>query len=808
MTDNCFHCGLSNPLGEQFRLTIFEQSRYFCCAGCYAIAETIVKNNLLDFYRFRQGPSNRPEEIVPQELVKLDALDSPEVLQEISYAFENTYEIQLGIEGITCAACGWLIEKQLNKLNFIESISVNVTTQRALVKWNKAGDLSEIIKQLKSLGYHGFPFNENENEKAFKKANRDYIKRILIAALGMMQVMTYAIAVYIGEFQDLEEKYQRFFHWLSGLIATPVVFYSAAPFFKSAFNNLKHGHFGMNLPVSIAILCGYLASCFSLLSNQNAYYFDSIVMFTFFLLIGRFLEHRARYQSLIKQQNFNQLLPLTASRKNSDGSVTEVSLKQINLGDILIIYSGGVIPVDGILLQHEADINEAILSGEFLPVTKHTGDRLLSGTTNHSASLQMKVTNRLAQSHLQSLINLQSKAEQLKPQSISLSDRVAHWYVLILLTMVLATACYWWLVEPDKTFSIVLSVLVVSCPCALSLATPAVVTAATTRLSDLGLMLRSADALQDLNQVNKVYFDKTGTLTTGKMTLTGITVLPFDKGLTTNNQQMNQDTCLQIAFLLERASSHPIAQAFNFEPQAITMKATDLKETPGMGVSGIIEGKHYLLGNVKLMQNIELQFEPTESINATDVFLACESQHIATFRLQDSLKGSAKQAVSKLKQQNYTVGLLTGDSQSAANQVAKQLGIDDVNFELSPEQKLSFIHQQQLDGHQCLMVGDGFNDVGALASAKMSITLGSGTELSKNSSAAVLVSNDLNTIASALSIAKKVSNVIKQNLAWAVGYNLFALPFAMMGLIPAWLAAIGMSLSSLVVVLNALRLKS
>ncbi len=806
---NCFHCGLDNPEGINLTLTLFDKKRYFCCHGCIAIAETLAQNDMLDFYRFRERPSSKPEELIPQDLLKLEALDSPEILEEISQSDDDLREIQLGIEGITCGACGWLIEKHLSKIDYVREVSVNVSTHRAIIKWHQSGELSAILKSLRKLGYIGYPFSENEYENHNNLINRQYTKRLLVAALGMMQVMTYALAVYIGEFQDLEPKHQMFFHWLSGLIATPVVFYSALPFFTSAYNNLKRRHLGMNLPVSIAILAGYFASCYSLLFGSNVFYFDSIVMFTFFLLIGRYLEHRARYRSLLKQQNFSQLLPLTASKKQPDGTVQEVSLSQVKPGDELVIYAGGVIPVDGVLESDAADINEAILTGEFLPVEKSAGDTLLSGTTNHSASISMKVTRGVKQSHLQSLINLQAKAEQLKPRSISLADGIAHWYVAVLLVLVSLSGIYWFYHEQENTFAIVLSVLVVSCPCALSLATPAAIAAATSKLSDLGLMLRTASAFDDMQAVKHIVFDKTGTLTLGQIEIRELHVHNNNPCRLQTIDEIESHHYFEIACQLEQVSNHPIATAFRSAKHKSSGRIKNTQEFPGLGVSGQSEGNRFRLGNRAFVESHGIALKDNRaSQNETQLFLVDQNQHLATFILEDRIKNSANSAIKQLQQLGYEISILSGDSNTAVKNIARRLKLTDVHAEMSPNAKLDFIHQRQKQGQNCLMVGDGFNDVGALSAAKMSITIGSGTQLSKSASGAVLVAKDLNVIPQSLALARKVNRIIKQNLAWAVSYNLLAVPFAMMGYIPAWLAAIGMSLSSLIVVLNALRLKS
>jgi len=339
----------------------------------------------------------------------------------------------------------------------------------------------------------------------------------------------------------------------------------------------------------------------------------------------------------------------------------------------------------------------------------------------------------------------------------------------------------------------------VSCPCALSLATPAAITAATSQLSDMGLMLRSKTALSKLAGINQIFFDKTGTLTTGVMQLNQIKTY----------NDYSKEQCLQIAHLLENISNHPIAAAFDFDVSKLTMTSEQLSEEIGLGVTGIIDGFQYRLGSKKFIQSWSINLNKQESDNfGTQLYLANKEGHIATFSLQDSVKPTASAAVEKLNSLNYKLALLSGDSKQSVQKVAKELSVSTIVSDCSPRDKLNYINQSQKSGLSCLMVGDGFNDVGALAAASMSITMGTGTKVSKTASDAVLVSSNLSVIPDSLLLAKKVQRIIKQNLSWAIAYNILAVPFAMMGLIPAWLAAIGMSLSSLIVVLNALRLRN
>jgi Cu2+-exporting ATPase len=766
----------------------------------------LTNNGLTQFYRFREQPSNRPEQLVPQELLDIEALDTPAIVDNISQLNpEKHRKIELGLEGITCAACGWLIEKSLSKMNSVINITVNVTTQRATLVWDKSKKLSDIIIRLNKLGYRAYPFSEDAREKAFIQTSKNYTKRLLIAGLGMMQVMTYALAIYIGEFQDLQQQHQTFLYWISGLIATPVVLYSAKPFFISALNGLRVGQFGMNLPVSIAILTAYCASIYSLFFDGHSFYFDSVVMFTFFLLIGRFFEHRARYRSILKQQNFKQLIPLSVSRLNQSGELETIAATEINCGDQLIINAGSIIPVDGVLLEKKAEINEAVLTGEFLPLLKLPGDDLTSGSTNNSASLIMRVTKPLQDSHIQQLIQLQKSAEEVKPTSVSLADKVAHWYILILFLILLMVGLYWWNTEPEQLFPILLSVLVVSCPCALSLATPAAIATATAELSELGLMIRSTDALAKLAKIQKVFLDKTGTLTEATMQLSD----------TQTYSNLNVDECLLIAQSLEVISSHPIAAAFR---RVDTIKPVgewntrDITESIGSGICGTINNRKYFLGNSLYVEetigtSIINEASPLTDKGQTVLYLADQVELIACFTLNDKIKPSANKLIKSLNGLNIDTCLLSGDSQQAVSAVAEEVSIKHYIFAATPERKVLEVRHSEDAGERCLMVGDGFNDVGALASATASICMGAGVDLSRTSSDAVLLSRNLDIIARAISLSKKTIIVIRQNLAWAIVYNLLAIPFAAAGWIPAWLAAIGMSSSSLIVVINALRLR-
>ena len=796
---SCYHCGLSNPQESNFCYEVFDESRRFCCPGCLAVAKLICESGQSDFYRFRSDTNAKVDQILPEELLEFEAYDNEKIASSLVDVDGDLQQISLGIEGITCAACGWLLKKQVSQLENVKKIEVNTSTKRAQVWLKKGSGLSEIFKKIRELGYKAFPYSEDEEEAVAEKEDRAFVRRLIVAGLAMMQVMMFATGLYIGDFQDIATSHAFFLHSVSGLLATPVVFYSALPFIKSAISGLKFGHLGMNVPVSIAILSAYFASLYSLLTNGSVFYFDSVVMFTFFLLLGRYLEHHVRFKALLKQQTFRKLLPLSITRKNKNQELEVIPVSDIKQGDILVIAAGTVVPVDGKLISERASLDEAVLSGESLPVNKLKNDSVYSGSTNANASFEMKATSQLKNSRLQRLISLQNEAENLKSHRVTLADKIANWYVIILLGLSVIVGYVWYQIDPQQVFPILLSLLVVSCPCALSLATPAAFASAIARLTDKGIMIKSSNTLSNLSEVDRVVFDKTGTLTDGKFQISK-TILLSDVGET---------QCFKLAKSLESISNHPLSNAFkNMDAELIELQS--LNEQISEGIEGVIGEDIYRIGKYLYVTGGEKSSTKISSNDeqlTTSVFLSKNNALIAEFVLTDQLNSSAVKTIESLRQSDIETEMLSGDNQLACSSIAAQLSLDKFIFSATPEQKLAEIEKLNANGHKTLMVGDGINDIGAFSAASVSITMGNASHLSKTNSDAVLVSRNLSVIPFAINLSKRLDITIKQNLIWAASYNLLAIPFAILGLVPAWAAAIGMTSSSIIVVLNALRLR-
>ncbi|MDI3325367.1 heavy metal translocating P-type ATPase metal-binding domain-containing protein [Pontibacterium granulatum] len=798
----CYHCGQDIPQGSSFFTIIEEKPRQMCCPGCQAVAQTIVDSGLDNFYKHRATTSYTPDftlkSVSEAQLSELALYDQDSIQQDFVVTAENGLkEATLVIEGITCAACVWLLEHHLNKQDGVEKASVNLTNHRARLTWNpQILPLSMLLAEIYRIGYQAHPYTPNKEEQLLDQERKRATRRLGVAGLGMMQVMMIAVALYGGALQGIESKHVTFMRWASMVIATPVILYAARPFFVAALRDLRTRHLSMDVPVSIAVGGAYLASVWATVTDSGEVYFDSVTMFTFFLLIGRFLEMQARHRTGRAGNAMLNLLPASAI-KVIDGEETMIPAKELAVGDRVIIKPGHTVPADGRIIAGNSSIDESALTGEYLPIRKEQGDEVIGGTINVENPITLEVTRIGAESQLSSIVRLLERAQEDKPKAAQLADRVASYFVAAVLLTAVTVGFSWWLISPEDAFWITLSVLVVTCPCALSLATPTALTAATGTLRQNGVLITRGHVLESLSRATHIVFDKTGTLTEGNLTLQD--TLSLDDHTT--------DHHLQIAAALEKHSEHPIAQAFHavFTPY----KAENLQATLGQGLEGQIDGLRYRIGKPDYAFAVcsNTHTKPYLPAVCGQWLLLCnETAPLAWFRLNDQVRPEAAQTIKHLHQLGLKCEMLTGDSSSAVDEVATALGIDTVISGVSPEQKLKHIQQLQREGAQVIMVGDGINDIPVLAGAQTSIAMGSATDLAKTNADGVLISADLMRLTDAIRLSRKTRSIIRQNLAWSAGYNLLALPLAALGFIAPYMAALGMSLSSIVVVANALRL--
>ena len=811
MGKSCFHCGLPIPKGSSYHVTLDDVDQPMCCLGCQSVAQAIVDNGLTNFYEHRTKNSNKPADLIPAEL---QVYDNESLQKSFVQAVEgeNVREASLILEGIVCAACVWLNEKHVKALEGVIDFRVNYSTHRASLKWDSSKiKLSEVLKAITDIGYNAHPFDPNRLETIHKKERAAALKRIALAGIGMMQVMMPAIAIYVGEGSDMSDSMLQFLRWISLIVTTPVVLYSSRIFFTSAWRDLKRGIFGMDVPVSLAVGSAYLASVWATLTNTGEVYFDSVVMFTFFLLLGRFLEMGARHKAGQVADELVRLLPDTAIKlePQADGSSTQtvITVNELCLNDTVLIRPGETIPADGVVSKGISSVNESLITGESMPVAKEPGDNLVGGTVNTESPLEMKVDKLGDSTTLSAIIRLLDRAQSEKPNLAKLADKGAGLFVLILLGIAVAVFAGWWFIDPSKAFWVALSVLVITCPCALSLATPAALTAATGNLTEQGVLTTRGHALETLSKITHIIFDKTGTLTHGHLKMTDVIIL---------NKNYNIDYIINAVAGLELASEHPIAKTL-IKNSKSPLVFNNLRSKSGKGVEGedLKTGQLFRVGSYNYVSELtkhELVLSEDHKKlslqgNGTVIYFGTDNEWISLIILEDELRDEAKPAIAKLKSLGIVINLLSGDNKQAVDAIATKFDIANAQAEMLPEDKLEVVQDLQAQGHIVAMVGDGVNDAPVLAAANVSIAMGSGSQLAQASSDMVLLSENLLLIPSAISLSKRMNFVIYQNFSWAILYNIIAIPIAAMGLVAPWMAAIGMSMSSLVVVLNALRLK-
>ncbi|MFP3978170.1 heavy metal translocating P-type ATPase [Marinobacter sp. KMM 10035] len=791
---DCFHCGEPADGEPRITLELDGQTRFFCCHGCKAVCETIHTEGLTGFYQLRTHTAITPRQLTAAELDRLRELDHPLVQQAFVSPVKGGQEAQLLIGGITCAACIWLLENHMKKQPGVISFSVNHTTQRARLNWaqNQAA-LSDLLIAIHELGYTARPYQSDEVEDQLKAENRSMLIRLAVAGMGTFQSMMLAFPLYFELVSDLSPELVSFFRWFGLLVATPVVFYSADSFFRNAFRDIKTRHLTMDVPVAIAIGLAYLASAWVTVMGGEEVYFESVCMFTFFLLLGRYIEAQARYRAGLTGNALAGFNPTVATKVT--GEETEVvPAHQVKPGDVVRIRPGETLPVDGVILRGQSTLNESALTGEYLPETRVPGNRVHAGSVNGENPLDIQVEKSGAQTRLSGILRILDRVQSEKPPVARMADRIAGKFVGRVLILAPVVWIGWWWAGADNAFDITLSVLVVTCPCALSLATPTAITSATVKLRRLGFLPTRGHALESMNTIDTVIFDKTGTLTRGRLSL-------IDTRITGSK---SKDTCLRLASGLEQHSEHPIAQVFHNRPSAAIEEVTNHL---GGGLTGRLGDHTFFIGHKAFVaEHLNAPEPESEPHTGMEIWLASDTEWLASFWLDDQPREDAAQAVKALQNAGIRTLLLSGDRSGHVREIADMLGIDEAIGQASPEQKLEVLQKLKAEGHQVMMVGDGLNDLPSMAGAGISVAMGTAADLTQLKADAVLLNGQLMQLVEALDTSRRTRKIIRQNMAWALIYNVSALPLAAAGLVPPWLAAIGMSISSLIVVLNALRL--
>jgi Cu2+-exporting ATPase len=797
----CFHCGESIPRGLVLHARIAGRDEPVCCHGCKAVAEFITGAGLGDYYRYRDTSSSRADE--PPRPDRWTAYDRPELVERLTRAEPNgARSITVLLEGLRCAACSWLADKALSLQSGVLDVSVNPATARARLVWDPDKvRLGDLLRVLEHVGLRPHPLAGEPSEQIALLERRNALKRLAVAGFGSMQVMMFAVPLYFGEATGMDPTMREYMRLVSMLVAIPVALYSGWPFYQGAWVALRSRSVSMDVPVSLGIILAFVASVWHALTGQGEVYFDSVTMFVFFLGLGRYIEMIARHRAGSVADALARLAPMTA-RRVRDGVTEDVQAVELGVGDELVVRSGEVFAADGVVVEGDGRVDESMLTGESHAVAKPPGAVVHQGTHNLATPLRVRVTAVAGNTVLSGIVALLERAQAERPRLARAADRAAAWFLGRILVGAGLVFAVWWFIDPARAFPATLSVLVVTCPCALSLATPTALAAATAALARRGVLVAHTDGIETLSKATHVLWDKTGTLTKGLVKIEDVRTFG----------PVAAEQALEWAAALEQMSEHPIARAFAVSGVA-TRRAAEVEVHAGRGVEGSIEGRRLRIGSRRFVRELAgsagqggSDALPDDGAGESWVYLGDGAGLLAAFRLTDPLRPEAGQCVAGLARLGLPSEIVSGDQPGAVAHIAERCGIGRQAARLTPQDKLARLKALQGTGAVVVAVGDGINDAPLLRGADVAVAMGRGSALAQTSADLILVRDSLDDLPHTVELARRTQRVIRQNLSWAVTYNLAALPLAALGFVPPWLAAIGMSLSSVVVVLNAMRL--
>ncbi|MBF0443949.1 MAG: heavy metal translocating P-type ATPase [Magnetococcales bacterium] len=805
----CYHCGLAvpqqSPIRDKKQADSQQEEKLFCCSGCFGAYRIIEGMGLEDYYRLREGDNStlQPEDFDDTGLL---AFDDPDYQSGLVRNVGGNREINLILSGIHCAACVWLNEQVLRKLSGVENVQVNFSTQRAKICWNPATtSLSTIIKTIRSIGYQAEPYDPSKGELNFQKQNRELLYRLGVAAFGAANVMFLSVALYAGYFQGIEAEFKNYFHWLSFALATPVVFYSGGEFYKGAWRSLRMGHLNMDLPITIGGFATYSYSVTITLSQHGEVYFDSVTLFIFILLTGRYLEAAARRKAAGATERLLNLEPKTATVQRNEQLVT-VPVREVRVGDLVLIKPGEKIPVDGTIITGQTSVDESMLTGESLGVSKKVGCVVAGGSMNVDGAITIEAERVGENTTLAKIIQRIEEAQSQRPPIQNLADKIAGWFIGTILLLATATLIYWLYNDPSQALQNTVALLIITCPCALGLATPAAMVVATGTAAKEGILVKNGETLERLEKVTQVVLDKTGTVTQGTPHVDRILSA---KGI-------SQEYLLTRAAGVEQFSEHPVGKAIvkavAERNWLMPQEFTSAKNSPGLGMEATHAGKTIRVGRLEFasmgVTNPPISYPDHEEVPVTWALCSEEKNILGWIGLNDRPKSDAKMAIATLKNMGLPVTLLSGDQRAVVEQIAKEMDIEKCESEALPAGKENYIKQLQAQGEITAMVGDGINDAPALACSDVALAVENATDITVAAADVILLNRNLNNVARTFILARRTMQIIRENFLISIIYNSVAIPLAMGGYVSPIVAAIAMPISSLVVVGNALRLRN
>ncbi len=788
----CDHCHLE----FSDSMMIHDGEHRFCCKGCQGIFHLLKDEGLDSFYAKMGDTTLSP----PTEQFEASTnFDTPAFAERfITQTKEGFSQVSLIIEGIHCAACVWLNEKALHKMDGVVEAHINYTNNKARITWDAGSvKLSSIIDMIRAIGYNAFPYDATLQEERANKERKDYYLRMAVATFATMNMMWVAIAQYAGYFTGITQEIKTILNVAEWFLATPVLFYSGWVFYRGAYYGLKNKAVNMDLLVVTGSSLAYLYSIYITLTESGEAYFDSVSMIITFVLFGKFLEVLSRKNAADTLDVIGRHIPREVSVVEGE-SVREVNVNEVKIGDLIRIRTGEKAAIDGEVIHGEGNFDESSLTGESDPVFKRPGSSIISGTTSIDALLTYRATRDFAHSTLSNLVNLLENAMSNKPRIEQLANRLSQHFSSTILFLAIATfwSWYFWPHTFDRALMVGISVIIIACPCALALATPVATLVGLSLGAKRGILFKSASMIETMAHADTVVLDKTGTITQGRPEVVYATVREaFERSL---------------LYALVSASKHPISRGIveyleRTETLGPLPAFEEIREIPARGIVARSGGMMVAGGNALLMN--EMGIEVDSQSDKSLFYYAVNNRLVAVFELRDLPKERAAESVESLKKAGLRVVMLTGDHEASARRVAAEVGIDEFHAHLTPQEKADFIAREHGKGHVVVMAGDGVNDLLALANADIGIAMGSGSDIAIEVSDVVLLNDSLASLVEAQAISRRTYRLIKQNLGISLVYNSVTIPLAMAGYVIPLLAAISMSFSSLLVVGNSMRVR-
>ncbi|MEM1439361.1 MAG: heavy metal translocating P-type ATPase [Pseudomonadota bacterium] len=788
----CYHCGDVIPAGADFSAEIDGKTQAMCCVGCVAAAEFIAGAGLVGFYQQREATAAAT--LRPDDRTWRDFDDHEVAGQFVVARGDALSEATIYIGDLYCPACIWLVTEILEVIPGVDNVAANPASRRITVSWRSDQvTLGTLLARVAAVGFKPEPVTPGQTSEGERNDYRLAIRRLVVAGIFGMQAMMFAIGLYSGEFQGMTEGMRDLLAIASLVVTLPIIAYAAIPFYRGAWLGVVQRQPGMDVPVTLAIGIAFVASVLATFRGGDVYY-DSIAMFVTLLCLSRFLEMRARHRADDRAEAMANMLPAAVSRVGTDGREERVARAAIQMRDRLRFATGDVVAADGVILQGAVDVDESFMTGEADPVARTAGDTVLAGTRVLAGNAVIEVAETGASTQLAEVARLIERAQGDRGALQGTADRIASWFVMAVIAIASVTAIAWWQLAPERVLPIVLSVLIVACPCALALATPTALASAAANLSRRGILLVRARLLEAMRSGAVIVLDKTGTLTRGAPEIASETCY-LDADAT---------RCRAIAAALEADSGHVLAQAFADGANESVVLDAPPEIHVGRGVSGRIDGKTYRIGKRAFVAEAGAAISPVAP--ESGIYLADDEGVLARYTVRDALRDDAAETIEALVGLGFEPVIASGDHPAAVAEIAGRVGTSRHHADLSPADKLELVRRERAAGHRVIMIGDGVNDAPVLAAADASIAIGNGAALARASADAILLGHHLSPLRALADVSVRTRRVIAQSLGWAAGYNLLAVSVATLGFVAPWMAAIGMSASSLIVVANALRL--